>query len=215
MGSESRGVRVQGRVSGVRAGAEGLLFLRCFFLVLRHTPGTPGTGLTSLLLTGGGCRMGLGARVRHTGRPAAHSRIPVIPGGAMGAVRGRGAARPRPPSAPVLGIPPGPTHLLREECLPRAPPTPVSGANWPRPAARQGADRWGCLLVGPALLPFSPARAGCTGPVPFRFFTGSAGTLRGGKRQQLDFSLPPSPEAQTTLVWLPAPGHTWTFCHLE
>lgn len=58
-----------------------LLFLRCFFLVLRHTPGTPGTGFTSLLLTGGGCRMGLGARVRHTGSPAAHSRIPVIPGG--------------------------------------------------------------------------------------------------------------------------------------
>ena len=54
--------------------------MRCFFLVLRHTPGTPGTGLTSLLLTGGGCRMGLGARVRHTGSPAAQSRIPVIPG---------------------------------------------------------------------------------------------------------------------------------------
>lgn len=53
-------------------------------MVLRHTPGTPGTGFTSLLLTGGGCRMGLGARVRHTGSPAAHSRIPVIPGGRGG-----------------------------------------------------------------------------------------------------------------------------------
>lgn len=63
-----------------------LLFLRCFFLVLRHTPGTPGTGFTSLLLTGGGCRMGLGARVRHTGSPAAHSRIPVIPGWRWGGI---------------------------------------------------------------------------------------------------------------------------------
>lgn len=100
-----RGAGVKGEVSGVRVSAEGVLFLRCFFLVLRHAPGTPGTGLTSLLLTGGGCRMGLGARVRHTGSPAAHSRIPVI-----------------------------------------------------------------------------PARAGWTGPVPFKFFTGSAGTLRGEKR---------------------------------
>ena len=41
---------------------------------------TPGTGFMSLLLMGGGCRMGLGALVRHTGRPAAHIRIPVIPG---------------------------------------------------------------------------------------------------------------------------------------
>lgn len=80
--------------------------MRCFFLVLRHTPGTPGTGLTSLLLTGGGCRMGLGARVRHTGSPAAHSRIPVIPGGVAGAVRG-GAASGSPPTLhshpPVIG----------------------------------------------------------------------------------------------------------------
>lgn len=35
----------------------------------------------------------------------------------------------------------------------------------------------------------SPARAGWTGPVPFKFFTGSAGTLRGEeKRLQLDSS---------------------------
>lgn len=80
-----------------------LLFLRCFFLVLRHTPGTPGTGFTSLLLTGGGCRMGLGARVRHTGSPAAHSKIPVIPGG-WGNVcsdEGWGHEKPHPP--PSLG----------------------------------------------------------------------------------------------------------------
>lgn len=54
-------------------------FLRCFFLVLRRMPLIPGTGFMSLLLMGGGCRMGLGARVRQTGRPAAHIRIPVIP----------------------------------------------------------------------------------------------------------------------------------------
>lgn len=71
--------------------------MRCFFLVLRHTPGTPGTGFTSLLLTGGGCRIGLGARVRHTGSPAAQSRIPVIPGGVAWAVRGGAPSRPRPP----------------------------------------------------------------------------------------------------------------------
>lgn len=56
-----------------------LPFLRCFFLVLRRMPLIPGTGFMSLLLMGGGCRMGLGARVRQTGRPAAHIRIPVIP----------------------------------------------------------------------------------------------------------------------------------------
>lgn len=71
----------EGQEGGCEGSQGNLLFLRCFFLVLRHTPGTPGTGFTSLLLTGGGCRMGLGARVRHTGSPAAHSRIPVIPGG--------------------------------------------------------------------------------------------------------------------------------------
>lgn len=54
-------------------------FLRCFFLVLRRMPLIPGTGFMSLLLMGGGCRMGFGARVRQTGRPAAHIRIPVIP----------------------------------------------------------------------------------------------------------------------------------------
>lgn len=42
-------------------------------------PLIPGTGFMSLLLTGGGCRMGFGARVRQTGRPAAHIKIPVIP----------------------------------------------------------------------------------------------------------------------------------------
>lgn len=54
-------------------------FLMCFFLVLRRMPLIPGTGFMSLLLMGGGCRMGFGARVRQTGRPAAHIRIPVIP----------------------------------------------------------------------------------------------------------------------------------------
>lgn len=78
-----RALRLRLGVGGV---TRNLLFLRCFFLVLRHTPGTPGTGFTSLLLTGGGCRMGLGARVRHTGSPAAHSRIPVIPRGWRGRV---------------------------------------------------------------------------------------------------------------------------------
>lgn len=56
-----------------------LPLFRCFFLVLRHIPLTPRTGFMSLLLMGGGCRMGLGARVKHTGKPAAHIRIPVIP----------------------------------------------------------------------------------------------------------------------------------------
>lgn len=79
--------------SGSGSSVGGILFLRCFFLVLRHTPGTPGTGLTSLLLTGGGCRMGLGARVRHTGRPAAHSRIPVMPEAQQGS---QGGASPGP-----------------------------------------------------------------------------------------------------------------------
>lgn len=53
--------------------------LRCFFLVLRRMPLIPGTGFMSLLLMGGGCSIGFGARVRQTGRPAAHIRIPVIP----------------------------------------------------------------------------------------------------------------------------------------
>lgn len=79
-GKERQGPKSTAVVFGV---AQDLLFLRCFFLVLRHTPGTPGTGFTSLLFTGGGCRMGLGARVRHTGSPAAHNRIPVIPGGGV------------------------------------------------------------------------------------------------------------------------------------
>ncbi len=52
---------------------------RCFFLVLRWMLLIPGTGFRSLLLTAGGFRMGLGARVKHTGSPAAHMRIPVIP----------------------------------------------------------------------------------------------------------------------------------------
>lgn len=94
-----RGAGVKGEVSGIRVSAEGVLFLRCFFLVLRHAPGTPGTGLTSLLLTGGGCRMGLGARVRHTGRPAAHSRIPVIPGERAGP-SGGGTPTWSPPTPP-------------------------------------------------------------------------------------------------------------------
>lgn len=40
----------------------------------------PGTAFMSLLLTGGGCKMGFGARVRQTGKPAAHIKMPVIPG---------------------------------------------------------------------------------------------------------------------------------------
>lgn len=56
-----------------------LLFFKCFFLVFRQIPLMPGTGFMSLLLMGGGCRMGLGARVRQTGKPAAHIKMPVIP----------------------------------------------------------------------------------------------------------------------------------------
>lgn len=56
-----------------------LPLLKCFFLVLRRIPLIPGTGFMSLLLMGGGCSMGLGARVRQTGRPAAHIRMPVMP----------------------------------------------------------------------------------------------------------------------------------------
>ncbi len=52
---------------------------RCFFLVLRRMLLIPGTGFRSLLLIAGGCRIGLGARVKHTGSPAAHMRMPVIP----------------------------------------------------------------------------------------------------------------------------------------
>lgn len=57
----------------------------------------------------------------------------------------------------------------------------------PSKGTGQGAGRWGCHLVGPALLSRpgldSPARAGWTGPVPFKFFTGSAGTLRGEEKR--------------------------------
>lgn len=50
----------------------------------------------------------------------------------------------------------------------------------------------------PALGQTSPARAGWTGPVPFKFFTGSAGTLRGEeKRPQLD----PTPHQKTQGPW--------------
>lgn len=207
---------------------DGVLFLRCFFLVLRHTPGTPGTGLTSLLLTGGGCRMGLGARVRHTGRPAAHSRIPVIPGEGARPSGGGAPTGPRPPRPPAFGwapeafpqdpptpgilgpsggwavVPSAPTAGgSRMERLLRAPPTPESASNrkgrflWAPPTIpvegrSHRADRRGRRLMGPTRLSFqswiSPARAGWTGPVPFKFFTGSAGTLRGEKRAQLDSS---------------------------
>lgn len=215
-------VRVSGAQSG-GGGTESVLFLRCFFLVLRHTPGTPGTGFTSLLLTGGGCRIGLGARVRHTGSPAAQSRIPVIPAGVAWAVRGGASSRPRPPRAShpsVIGCTPRGASLsdsvppaciqgswgsqVDERGVPWAspPPPPQVEAErndfcgprppWcqervcPRGPAHelikgwsQEANRWAhfltsCILVGW----LSPARAGWTGPVPFKFFTGSAGTLR-------------------------------------
>lgn len=112
-----------GLVQGSGSSLGGLLFFRCFFLVLRHTPGTPGTGLTSLLLTGGGCRMGLGARVRQTGSPAAQSRIPVIPAGRRAElVRGR-SAHPGPVHSafPSLRRPLGSLPRLRPPGTPRNP----------------------------------------------------------------------------------------------
>lgn len=48
-------------------------------VVFRQQWPSPGTGLMSLLLTGGGCSTSLGGRVRQTGSPAALIRIPVIP----------------------------------------------------------------------------------------------------------------------------------------
>lgn len=115
-----------GLVQGSGSSLGGLLFFRCFFLVLRHTPGTPGTGLTSLLLTGGGCRMGLGARVRQTGSPAAQSRIPVIPAGHRAAiVRGRGA-HPGPVH-PALPSSRGPLGSLPRLLPPGTPRNPQMG----------------------------------------------------------------------------------------
>lgn len=52
----------------------------CFFVVLRQQWPRPGTGLMSLLLTGGGWSTSLGGRVKQTGRPAALIRMPVMPG---------------------------------------------------------------------------------------------------------------------------------------
>lgn len=51
----------------------------CFLVVFLQQWPKPGTGLMSLLLTGGGCSTSLGGLVRHTGRAAALIRIPVIP----------------------------------------------------------------------------------------------------------------------------------------
>lgn len=51
----------------------------CFLVVLRQQWPRPGTGLMSLLLTGGGWSTSLGGRVRQTGSPAALIRIPVMP----------------------------------------------------------------------------------------------------------------------------------------
>lgn len=51
----------------------------CFLVVFLQQWPKPGTGLMSLLLTGGGCNTSLGGLVRHTGRAAALIRIPVIP----------------------------------------------------------------------------------------------------------------------------------------
>lgn len=216
-----------GLVQGSGSSLGGLLFFRCFFLVLRHTPGTPGTGLTSLLLTGGGCRMGLGARVRQTGSPAAQSRIPVIPARHRAAiVRGRGA-HPGPvhPAVPSsrgpLGSLPRLAHLvhpgilgwvdgvcptdsahsappeveakLRAFCRPRPPQScsPMVGdvPSWPRlpRGGVNGQTGGAATLWAPPFFSVldwtSPARAGWTGPVPFKFFTGSAGTLRGEEKR--------------------------------
>lgn len=163
----------------------GLLFLRCFFLVLRHTPGTPGTGFTSLLLTGGGCRMGLGARVRHTGSPAAHSSIPVIPGSGGVVMRGRVVTSHALPSWLVDA-----TEVGGQSPQTLTPPTQgtTQSCNQANPMGKaalgpihQFTKGAGIMsLVGGASLGWVlPASAGCTGPVPFKFFTGSAGTLWG------------------------------------
>ena len=175
-----------GLVQGSGSSLGGLLFFRCFFLVLRHTPGTPGTGLTSLLLTGGGCRMGLGARVRQTGSPAAQSAHLVHPEilGWVDGVCPMDGAHSAPPEVEAQ---------LRAFCGPHPPQSysPVVGdvPSGPRPP-RGGVNG---QIGGAATLwapPFfsvldwtSPARAGWTGPVPFKFFTGSAGTLRGEEKR--------------------------------
>lgn len=52
----------------------------CFLVVLRQQWPRPGTGLMSLLLTGGGWSTNLGGRVKQTGSPAALIKIPVMPG---------------------------------------------------------------------------------------------------------------------------------------
>lgn len=83
------------------------------------------------------------------------------------------------------------------ECFPWAAPTAVLWPNgrrhvlWATPTSVVRAESRGGQVglppVGPA--PFhaldwtSPARAGWTGPVPFKFFTGSAGTLRGEEKR--------------------------------
>lgn len=85
-----------------------LLLLRCFFLVFLQMPLTPGTGLMSLLLTGGGCRMGLGARVRQTGSPAAHIRMPVIPARGQGRLSVHSIPGPTPEHPWVLFLGPPP-----------------------------------------------------------------------------------------------------------
>lgn len=60
-------------------GIKGLPLRVCFLVVFLQQWPKPGTGLMSLLLTGGGCSTSLGGLVRHTGRAAALIRIPVIP----------------------------------------------------------------------------------------------------------------------------------------
>lgn len=116
-----------------------LLPLRtCFLVVFLQQWLKPGTGLMSLLLTGGGCSTSLGGRVRQTGSAAALIRIPVIPG------------------------------------------TQRTGV-WFRH-----------LIAAASLLPmpwFLPASAGWTGLDPFRFFTGTVGTLRRKKNTPVSLQL--------------------------
>lgn len=81
------GDRGRGEACGPGAGCIGCGWCRikglplrvCFLVVFRQQWPKPGTGLMSLLLTGGGCSTSLGGLVRHTGRAAALIRIPVIP----------------------------------------------------------------------------------------------------------------------------------------
>lgn len=109
----------------------------CFLVVLRQQWPRPGTGLMSLLLTGGGWSTNLGGRVKQTGSPAALIKIPVMP---VKKVRWK-----------KFNI-----------CTPFIFLTNSQNQNFH-------------LVIR---LLYSPANAGWTGLDPFRFLTGTVGTLK-------------------------------------